>query len=169
MFRGLGLGFHQAHWSVGTQLSTQWGLFTACKGASMPFPLPSLLLLPCNLPYIPSLPITLAYLPYRILHRIAGRRQNISARERNSGERLVTETKSCHVFTIFRIVILWCKFFFSISSSLLIIFIINFYRWLRKQNQYTQQRFFLKHGEEGWSWLTTWVSELPSWTESIPM
>ena len=101
-----GLGFHQADWSVGTQLSTQWGFFTSCKGASMSFTSPSLLLLPGNLPYIPSLPITLAYLPYRILHRIAGRRQNISARERNSGERLVTETESCHVFTIFKIVIL---------------------------------------------------------------
>ncbi len=106
MFRGLGLGFHQAHWSVVTQLTTQWGLFTSCKGASMSFTSPSLQLLPCNLPYIPSLPITLAYLPYRILYRIDGRRPNVSARERNSGERLVTETKSCHVFTIFRIVIL---------------------------------------------------------------
>ena len=101
-----GLGFHQAHWSVGKQLATQWGLFTSCKGASMAFISPSLLLLPGNSPYIPSLPITISYLPYRILHRIAGRSPKVSARERNSGERLVTETESCHVFTIFRIVIL---------------------------------------------------------------
>jgi hypothetical protein len=58
-----------------------------------------------------------------------------------ASEKWIHETESLHMLIIFKIVILWCKFLLTISSSSPLILIINFYRWLRELSRSTQQRF----------------------------